>query len=85
MYYVYVLKNEVDELYFGFTSDLRKRLTNHNDGKSFSTRGHKWFLVYYEAYQAESDARNREYQLKLHGQAKAQLKRRIKVSLKNKN
>ena len=83
MFYVYVLKNESDELYFGSTNDLRRRLSEHNSGKSLFTRNHEWTLVYYEAYRVESDARNREHQIKLHGQAKAQLKRRIKASLQN--
>ena len=85
MYYVYVLKNEIEELYFGSTNDLRRRLAEHNNGKSVSTRNHKWNLIYYEAYRSESDARNREHQLKFHGQAKAQLKRRIEASLQNKS
>lgn len=81
MFYVYVLKNESDNLYFGSTNDLKRRLTEHKTGKSYSTRGHVWQLVYYEAYFAEKDAREREHQLKLHGQAKAKLKARIKHSL----
>ena len=82
MYYVYVLKNETSELYYGYTNDLRNRLKKHNKGKSFSTKGHEWRLVYYEAYLSEEDARNREKQLKQYGQALAQLKRRIKKSMK---
>ena len=78
MFYLYVLKNDIDELYFGSTNDLRKRLKEHNSGASKSTRKHKWKLIYYESYVAEVDARNREHQIKYHGQAKAQLKRRIK-------
>lgn len=85
MYYVYVLENENSELYYGSTNDLRRRLAEHNKGYSKSTKGHHWNLVFYEAYRAESDARHREEQLKLHGQAKAQLKRRIKASLRSKS
>lgn len=77
MYYVYVLENEVSELYFGSTNDLRRRLSEHKSGKSRATKGHVWELVYYEAYRSEADARRRESQLKMHGQAKRQLKERI--------
>ena len=85
MYYLYVLINEVGELYFGSTNDLRRRLAEHNHDGSPSTRKHAWSLVYYEAYLSESDARRREHQLKYHGQAKAQLKQRLSASLQNKS
>jgi len=84
MYYVYIIKSKVDEdLYFGSTNDLRKRFAEHNSGKVFSTKHRKPFeLVYYEAYKAEKDARNREHNLKLRANAFSQLKRRIYESLK---
>lgn len=81
MHYVYVLKNEIDELYYGQTNDLKRRFNEHNNGKAFSTKGHRWRLVYYEAYSDEKDAHNREKQIKQHGQALAQLKRRLRASL----
>lgn len=56
-------------------------MKEHNSGKSFATKNHKWRLIYYEAYSAADDAWQREKQLKFHGQAKAQLKRRIYNSL----
>jgi len=39
MYYMYVLENEVGDLYFGATDDLRRRLREHNSAKSKSTKG----------------------------------------------
>jgi putative endonuclease len=40
MYYVYVLKSEKDgRLYKGLTSDLEKRLLQHNAGITKSTKG----------------------------------------------
>jgi predicted GIY-YIG superfamily endonuclease len=80
MYYVYLIKNELNEIYYGYTRDLRKRVTEHNRGYSFSTKDHRWKLVYYEAYFSKEDAEIREKRLKYHGQALAQLKRRIKNS-----
>jgi putative endonuclease len=79
MFYVYVLKSQKDEeLYIGSTGDLQKRFREHNSGKNPSTKSRKPFrLVYYEAYNAEADARKREQSLKLRGQARAQLLRRI--------
>lgn len=81
MYYVYVLKNESEGLCYGFTNNLRKRFSEHNSGKSFSTKNHQWKLVYYESYLSQEDAREREKRLKNYGQALGQLKHRIKKSL----
>lgn len=69
MFYVYVLQSESDDgLYIGFTTDLRRRLKEHQDGKSFATsyRG-PWKLIYYEAYLEEEDALGRERYLKSGG------------------
>jgi len=77
MYYVYVLRDtETEELYYGFTNDLERRILEHRNNNS------KWNLIYYEAYKAESDARNRERQLKNYAQALTALKIRLEESLK---
>lgn len=81
MQYVYVLKNEIGDLYYGCTNDLKKRLSEHNNNQSFATKKHSWKLAYYEAYLDEKDAWEREKQLKQYGQALSQLKRRISNSL----
>ncbi len=66
MFYVYILKNIKDnKLYKGMTSDLKRRVKEHNFGKSTFTRhGGKWRLVYYEAFLSEADARREELFLK---------------------
>ncbi len=39
MFYVYILQsNKNKELYIGYTSDLRKRIKEHNQGLNFSTK-----------------------------------------------
>ena len=81
MHYVYILLSEREELYYGSTPDLRRRFQEHNEGRSKYTRGRTWQLVYYEAYLHRLDALRRERQLKTHGQAKAQTKRRMKLSI----
>ena len=74
MYYVYLLKNRLkDEIYIGYTEDLRRRLKEHKDEKPE--------LAYYEAYKSEKDARMREIKLKQHGQTKRRLKERLQSSL----
>lgn len=85
MYYVYIIQNENNELYYGYTKDLRRRFDEHNKGKSLSTRGHVWRLVYYEAFAERSDATEREQKLKNFGQTLGHLKKRISKSLDSKN
>ena len=83
MNYVYVLKSDKDnELYIGSTTDLKRRLREHNTRKSFSTSWRGPFkLVYYEAYKNLNDAREREKALKLRGNSRKHLKNRIFRSL----
>ena len=41
MFITYILKSEkTDRYYIGYTSDVEKRLTNHNSGKNKSTKIH---------------------------------------------
>lgn len=83
MYYVYVIKSEKDgSIYVGYTNDLKRRLVEHNEGKSPSTKHKTPFqLVYYESYRSQADAKYRESQLKKHAGALTHLKRRIRNSL----
>jgi putative endonuclease len=83
MTYVYVLRSINDQnLYIGSTTDLKRRLREHQTGKSFSTILRRPFeLIYYEAYKNEEDARNRESMLKLRGNSRRFLLERISRSL----
>jgi len=68
--------------YIGSTSDLRRRLEEHNNGKSKSTKSRGPFkLIYYEAYISEKDAKHREHNLKLGSRALAQLRKRLEDTL----
>jgi len=83
MFYVYVLKSSKDNsLYIGYTNDLKRRFEEHNNGESKSTK-HKipFKLIYYEAYESQSDAKFREKNLKRFSQAHKALKQRIEKSL----
>ena len=66
MYYVYILYSEtLKKKYIGMTDDLKRRIEEHNRGKSNFTRtGDKWKLIYYEAFLNKTDARREELFLK---------------------
>ena len=70
------------DVYVGHTSDLRRRVKQHNSSSNKGyTRGRNWRLIYYEAYSSEKDSRRREARFKDDGRAKTQLMNRIEVSL----
>lgn len=79
MHYVYLIySRKLEKFYVGETSDLRRRLSEHNQGKSFSTQyGRPWEVIYYEAYASKHAALVRERRLKQYGKGLAQLKNRI--------
>ena len=81
MYYVYVLLSEAKDFYVGYTSDLKRRVKEHNSGLNESTKGKRWKVIYYEAYVGKADALDRERKLKQRGQAKRFLKQRIRRSI----
>jgi len=83
MHYFYVLRSKKDNnLYFGYSSDLKKRFMEHNKGHVVSTADRRPLeLVYYEAYKSENDARDRERQIKRRAKAFISLKRRLKCSI----
>jgi len=78
MWYVYVLRSEVDsKLYVGSTNDLRRRLEEHRQGRVESTKLRRPFrLEAYFALSSESTARALEQYLKT-GSGKAFLRKHI--------
>ncbi len=71
-YYVYILSSLSKTLYIGMTSDLIRRLYEHQEGaiEGFSKRYHCHSLVYYEHYTNIKDCIAREKQLKNWNRAK---------------
>ena len=83
MFIVYVLQSKRDlSFYIGFTSDIKRRLDEHNKGLSTFTK-HKrpWELIYCEVYKNRKDAAEREAKLRGHKNAWVKLKERIKNSI----
>ncbi len=77
--YVYLLRStKTGRLYLGWTTDLRRRLCEHNDGMSRATRGRgPYEVVYIEAYRHREEAVAREQSLKKHPNVFKQLKTRL--------
>ena len=84
MYYVYVLFSEKDKkLYVGHTNNLKRRIVEHQSGKSLATKNRQPVrLIYYEFYLRWSDAKRREKYLK-GGNGRAQLKIQLQDILKS--
>ena len=84
MYYVYVLQSQKSKkwLYKGSTSDLKRRVRDHNSGRNFSTAPYVPLrLIYYEAYILKKDAMAREKYLKT-SMGKRVLKKQLSNFLK---
>ncbi len=77
--YTYILQSTLDgELYIGSTTDLKRRVGEHNAGKVQSTKTRLPFkLIYYEAYPNEEMARVREASLKKRGSARYSVLKRL--------
>ena len=78
MWFVYILKSKASEfIYIGSTNDLERRLQEHNDLKSQSTKSYAPFeIIAYVAVNSEIKARELEHYFKT-GSGKAVLKKRI--------
>jgi putative endonuclease len=79
-YYVYILRSEKDgAFYTGFTTDLRRRIREHQNGEVPSTKRRlPLVLTYWEGCLSQKDATHREKYLKT-----AWGKRYIKNRLRN--
>ena len=72
MHSVYVVRCSDGTLYVGHTEDPESRVKAHNDGRgaSYTFKRRPVRLVYFEAYQSEVEAVERERQLKRWSPAK---------------
>ncbi len=79
MYSVYLLLSEKDlGYYIGYTSNIRMRIPEHQNGKVASTKHRRPLqFVYCENYADENLARNRERKLKQFGSAYVGLLKRL--------
>ena len=78
-YFVYILKCSDDTLYTGITTDIKRRVEEHNNsdkGAKYTKVRRPVALVYSEELENRSVASKREYEIK-------QLKRQEKLKLIN--
>ena len=63
---VYVLECADGTLYTGYTTDLERRVAEHDagDGAKYTRGRTPVELVYHERYETRSDAMSREYEIK---------------------
>lgn len=75
MYYLYIIQSTKRVWrYIGITSDVQKRLAQHNSGKTTSTKPYKPFsLIYTETFLDKTTARKREIYLKKTTQAREEI------------
>lgn len=65
-YYTYIIECADGTYYTGYTTDVKRRVMEHNQGKGAKyTRARKPVtLLYYEEYRSRSRAMKREYEIK---------------------
>jgi len=83
MYYVYILLLKNKKLYTGYTTDLKQRYWQHQQGEVKSTKHLRPLkLIHYEAYLLKEDAKRREKFLKT-SDGKLFLRRQLSVFFKS--
>ncbi|KKQ93796.1 hypothetical protein A2865_03425 [Candidatus Woesebacteria bacterium RIFCSPHIGHO2_01_FULL_39_17] len=78
MYYVYILKSSKSgKLYYGYTDNLKRRIKEHQEGKSKYTKSQLPIkLVFYSAFKNKKNAKDFELYLKS-GSGKAFVYKRL--------
>jgi len=79
-YFVYIIASRVKNKtisYVGYTSNLYKRLNDHNAGKGAKfTRGKKWKIIFKKQYKTKVRAMQEEYKLKKNHLLRSKIKKK---------
>ena len=80
-YFVYIIVTKVKNKtisYVGYTSNLSKRLNDHNTGKGAKfTRGKKWKIIFKKNYKTKVRAMQEEYKLKKNYLLRSKIKKKF--------
>ncbi len=80
-YFVYIIATKVKNKtisYVGYTSNLTKRLDDHNTGKGAKfTRGKKWKIIFKKQYKTKVKAMQEEYKLKKNYLLRSKIKKKF--------
>ena len=72
--------------YVGYTNNINKRISLHNNGKGAKfTRGKKWEIIYQKRYKNKSQAMKEEYKLKNNRIKRNKLKAKFLIKYENFN
>ena len=64
-WYLYIVLCSDASLYTGITTDIRRRLHEHNTGRGAKyTKGRSWKIIYSKKYTSKSEAIKNEHKLK---------------------
>ncbi|MHA1301204.1 MAG: GIY-YIG nuclease family protein [Candidatus Helarchaeota archaeon] len=64
-YYVYIVRCKDGSLYTGYTNDIKRRLKEHNSGRSKYCRGRRPVkLEHFEIFKTQKNAMRRELEIK---------------------
>ncbi|MCY6959788.1 GIY-YIG nuclease family protein [Clostridium brassicae] len=66
MAYIYIVKCKDGTLYTGWTTDIERRIKQHNEGKGakYTRCRRPVVLKYFEKFKTKEEAMQREYQIK---------------------
>ncbi len=85
-YFVYIIATKVKNKtisYVGYTSNLSKRLNDHNTGKGAKfTRGRKWKIIFKKKYKSKVRAMQEEYKLKKNYLLRSNIKKKYFSNVK---
>ena len=86
-YYVYLLRSlKTKRFYLGWTTNLKRRLDEHNMGKSFYTKSRgPWELITYEIHPTIESAKKREHTLKRSSRMLYFFRKRALASLRHRS
>ena len=80
MWFVYLIQSTIDNSYYiGYTGNIKKRISEHNQGKTKSIKYKiPYKLIYFETYSNKTIAIKRELELKNNSFKKKELIDRLK-------